>query len=137
MFIEEYIMKSKTSIEDLITFAKKEHLSTEIIRGLYKYKSAYKTYTRPFKKKEYLETTLLIIDGEEIRPTEQEVDAYIEYLKANGSLICDKTVRTIISQYKRGKINITQRPKQAIEEKLESVEQLESNVTQAEKKINP
>ena len=65
-------------------------------RGLYKYIKPYKTFTRPFKKKEYLETTFLIIDGEEIRPTEQEVDACIEYLKANGSLICDKTVRTTI-----------------------------------------
>ena len=152
MTIEEYIMKSKTSIEDLITFAKKEHLSADIIRGLYKYKSSYKTYTRPFKKKEYLETTILIIDGEEIRPTEQEVDACIEYLKANGSLICDKTVRTTISQYKRGEIDITQIPEQAVEEStktqletledeqkglqetLENVEQLENEVAQAEKK---
>ena len=97
-------MKSKTSIEDLRTFAKKEHLSADIIRGWYKYIKPYKTFTRPVKKKEYLETTFLIIDGEEIRPTEQEVDACIEYLKANGSLICDKTVRTTISQYKRGEI---------------------------------
>ena len=150
--IEEYIMKSKTSIEDLITFAKKEHLSADIIRGLYKYIKPYKTFTRPFKKKEYLETTFLIIDGEEIRPTEQEVDACIEYLKENGSLICDKTVRTTISQYKRGEIDITQRPKQAVEEStktqletledeqrglqetLENVEQLENEVAQAEKK---
>ena len=154
MTIEEYIMTSKTSIEELITFAKKEHLSADIIRGLYKYKSSYKTYTRPFKKEEYLETTFLIIDGEEIRPTEQEVDACIEYLKANGSLICDKTVRTTISQYKRGKIDITQRPEQVVEEStktqletledeqrglqetLENVEQLENEVAQAEKKIN-
>lgn len=152
MTIEEYIMTSKTSIEELITFAKKEHLSADIIRGLYKYKSLYKTYTRPFKKEEYLETTFLIIDGEEIRPTEQEVDACIEYLKANGSLICDKTVRTTISQYKRGEIDITQRPEQVVEEStktqletledeqrglqetLENVEQLENKVAQAEKK---
>ena len=154
MTIEEYIMTSKTSIEELITFAKKEHLSADIIRGLYKYKSSYKTYTRPFKKEEYLETTFLIIDGEEIIPTEQEVDACIEYLKANGSLICDKTVRTTISQYKRGEIDITQRQEQAVEEStktqletledeqrglqetLENVEQLENEVAQAEKKIN-
>lgn len=89
---------------------------------------------------------------EEIRPTEQEVDACIEYLKENGSLICDKTVRTTISQYKRGEIDITQRPKQAVEEStktqletledeqrglqetLENVEQLENEVAQAEKK---
>ena len=154
MSIEEYIMKSKTSIEDLIVFSKKEHLPSDVIRGLYKYKNAYKTYTRPFKKKEYLETTILIINGEEIRPTEQEVDSCIEYLKANGTLICDKTVRTTISKYKRGEIDITERHEQDMEEStktqlesleeeqrgleqtLESVEQLESEVEQANKKTH-
>ena len=116
MSIEEYIKKSKTSIEDLIKFAKKEHFSADIIRGLNKQKRAYETYTRPFNKKEYLATTFFIIDGEKIKPTEQEIDTCIEYLKANGSLICDKTVRTTISQYKSGKLDITQRPKQVIEE---------------------
>ena len=152
MTIEEYIMKSKISLEDLIAFAKKEHFSADIVRGLYKYMNTYKTYTRPFKKKEYLENTILIINGEEIRPTEQEVDSCIEYLKENGTIICDKTVRTTISQYKRGKIDIKQRPEQYVEEStktqleileeeqrnleqtLENVEQLESEVTQAENK---
>ena len=152
MTIEEYIMTSKTSIEELITFAKKEHLSADIIRGLYKYKSSYKTYTRPFKKEEYLETTFLIINGEQIRPTEQEVDACIEYLKANGSLVCYKTVSDTVRKYLKGEIDITQRPEQAVEEStktqletledeqkvlqetLENVEQLENEVAQAEKK---
>ena len=151
MTIEEYIVKSKTSIEDLITFAKKEHLSADIIRGLYRYIKPYKTYTRPFSKQEYLSSTTLIINDKEVKPTEQDVDMCIEYLKAHGSLVCDKTVRDTIRMYLKGEIDITQRSEvieedartqlETLEEEqkdlqacLERVEQLESEVVQAEKK---
>lgn len=151
MTIEEYIMKSKTSIEDLITFAKKQHLQTDIIRGLYRYIKPYKTYKKPFSKREYLSSTILIINDKEVKPTEQDVDMCIEYLKANGSLICDKTVRYTIRMYLNGEIDITKRSNvieedsrtqlETLEEeqkdlqaRLERVEQLESEVVQAEKK---
>ena len=151
MTIEEYIMKSKMSIEELIAFAKKDHLPDDIIRGLYRYIKPYKAYTRPFNKQNYLSTTILIIDDKEVKPTEQDVDMCIEYLKANGSLICDKTVRDTIRMYLKGEIDITQR-NEVIEEDtrtqleiledeqkdlqahLERVQQLESEVVQAEKK---
>lgn len=151
MTIEEYIVKSKTSIEDLITFAKKEHLSADIIRGLYRYIKPYKTYTRPFSKQEYLSSTTLIINDKEVKPTEQDVDMCIQYLKAHGSLVCDKTVRDTIRMYLKGEIDITQRSEvieedartqlETLEEEqkdlqacLERVEQLESEVVQAKKK---
>lgn len=84
MTIEEYIMKSKMSIEELIEFAKKDNLSADVIRGLRRFIKPYQVYTRPFSKKEYLFSTTLIIDEKEVKPTEQDVDMSIEYLKANG-----------------------------------------------------
>ena len=121
MTIEEYVMKSKTSIEDLITFAKKEKLSSDIVKGLYKYRGAYKVYTVPFNKNEYLSSTILEINGEEVKPTEQDVDKCIEYLKANDSLVCNKTIRSTVLKYKRGEIDILE-----IGEKKENIESKES-----------
>ena len=152
MSIEEYIMKSKTSIEDLIVFAKKEHLPFDIIRGLYRFVRPYKTYTKPFNKKEYLSSTIIIINDKEVKPTEQDVDMCIDYLKENGFLICAKTVSDTVRKHLRGEIDITRRTEQAVQENtktqleileeeqaglektLESVEQLETEVTQAENK---
>lgn len=121
MTIEEYVMKSKTSIEDLISFAKKEKLSSDIVKGLYKYRGAYKVYTVPFNKNEYLSSTILEINGEEVKPTEQDVDKCIEYLKANDSLVCNKTIRSTVLKYKRGEIDISE-----IGEKKENIESKES-----------
>ena len=149
--IEEYIMHSKTSLEDLILFAVKEHFPPDVIRELSKYKEEYKIYSKPFIKSQYLKTNSFIINGEMVKPTEQDVDVCIEYLKANGTLICDKNVRDTISKYKRGQLDITQRPGQVEEEStmtqleileeeqkelqstLEKVEILEEEVEQAEK----
>ena len=150
MTIEEYIMKSKMSIEDLIIFAKKQHLSTDIIRGLYRYIKPYNTYTRQFNKREYLNSTMLIIENKEVKPSEYDVDMCIEYLKGNGILVCDKTVRDTVRGYLRGEIDITQRSEvieedsrtqlEILEEEqkdlqthLKRVQQLESEVIQAKK----
>ena len=131
MTIEEYIMKSKTSIDDLITFAKKKGLSADVIRALYKYKKTYNAYKKPFSKKEYLNSTIFLIDGKEVRPTEQDVDMCIDYLKVNGSLICDKTVSETISKYKRGEVDITIK-----EENLQKqIEENETIIAENEKKI--
>ena len=118
MTIEEYIMKSKTSIEELITFAKKEHLSSDTIRGLYKYKKPYRVYTRPFRKKEYLTSTIIIIDGKEVRPTEQDVDMCIEYLKTNGALLCAKNIEDLVRKHLRGEIDITQKGEETTKQEL-------------------
>lgn len=152
MTMEEYIRTSKLSLDELITFAKNAHLSPDVIRKLYKCRSTYKIYKTPFKKEEYLKSTSLIIDGKMVKPKAEDVDVCIEYLKANGRLLCYKTVTETISQYKSGKIDITQRPERVInestktqlqsleeeqtqlEQTLERVEQLESKVTQAENK---
>ena len=107
MTIEEYILKSKTSIEDLIKFAKKENMSADIIRKLHRFVQPYKRYTRPFNKKEYLSSTILAIGDKEIKPTEQDVNKCIAYLKGQGLLICDKTVRTTIISYLKGELDIT------------------------------
>lgn len=109
MTIEEYIMKSKMSIEDLIALAKKSSLSPDVIRSLYKFKRPYKTYTRPFNKKEYISSTTLIINGKEVKPTEQDVDMCIEYLKSKGSLICAKNVEDTVRKYLKGETKIVQK----------------------------
>ncbi len=105
--LEDYIKKSKTSIEELIAFAKKQHMSADIIRKLYSYKNPYKLYKKPFNKTEYLKTTILTINGEEVRPTEEDVDRCIKYLKTIGSLICNKTVCDTVRKFKNGEIDIT------------------------------
>lgn len=105
--LEDYVKSSKTSIEELIEFAKKEKMSADVIRGLYKYKKPYAIYKKPFSKKQYLEGTILLIDGQEVRPTETDVDKCVEFLKANDSLICDKTVRDTVRKYLRGEIDFT------------------------------
>ncbi len=107
MTLEEYVMKSTTSIEDLITFAKKQHLPAEIVKELYKYKEEYRAYTTPFKKKAYLASTILVINGKEVKPTEQDVETCIRYLKENSALICNKTVKDTIRKYLKGELKIT------------------------------
>lgn len=118
MAIEEYIMKSKMSIEELIEFAKKDNLSADVIRGLRRFIKPYQIYTRPFIKKEYLSSTTLIIDEKPVKPTEQDVDMCIQYLKVNGSLVCDKTVRDTVRRYLRGEIDITQKSEEATKQEL-------------------
>ena len=108
MTIEEYIKKSKMSIEGLIEFAKTAKMDANVVRGLRQYIKPYKIYTTPFSKEDYLKHTILIINGKEVRPTEQDVDICIEYLQKNDALICNKTVRETISKYKKGEIDITQ-----------------------------
>ena len=123
--IEEYIMKSKTSISELIKFAKKEHMSPSIIRGLYRYEKQYKALKKPFNKEEYLQTVMIEVDGEYVKPTEKDVDDCVDYLKSNGSLVCEKTVRETISKYKRGELNITERLGQVEEGTKTQLETLE------------
>ena len=110
MTIEEYIKSSKTSIEELIQFAKKNNMGADVVRGLYRYKDLYKTYTTPFRKKEFIKITTYHINGEEIKPTEQDVDKCIEYLKSNDELICHKTVTDLIKKYYKGEVDITLEP---------------------------
>ena len=127
MTIQEYIKKSKTTIDGLIDFAKKEHLGQDVISGLYRYKKPYQKYSKIFNKTEYLADTILLINGKEVRPTEEDVDKCIQYLKAKGSFICDITVRDTIRMYKRGEIDITKIPEIVEEEntmtRLESLDQ--------------
>ena len=118
MSLVDYIKCSKTSIDDLIDFAKKEHMEAEVIRGLHKHKKLYAAYKKTFKKEEYLKSNILIIDGQEVRPSEEDVDKCMDYLKAEGALICDKTVKDTVRGYLRGEIDITIK-EDALEERIE------------------
>lgn len=146
--IEEYIMKSKTSINDLIIFARKEHLSDEIIKGLYKCKKPYEAYSKPFVTEEYLKSHYFVFDGEKVVPTESDVNLCMEYLNANGRLVCYKTVTETLRGYLKGDLDIRQRDGETLEEdtrteletledeqkelqeKLVKVKQLEQEVTE-------
>ena len=121
--IQEYISKSKMSIDDLIVFAKKQNMSAEVIKGLYKYVKPYKLYTKPFSKTQYLAETTLIIDGKEVKPTEQDVDLCIDYMKINEILVCDKNVRDIVRKYIKGEIDITNVEKEQTEPLSELAQQ--------------
>ena len=107
MALEDYVKCSKTSIDDLIVFAKKEKMNADVIRGLYKHKKLYAIYKKPFVKANYLKATTLIINGQEVKPTEEDVDKCVEYLKVNDSLICEKTVKDTVRGYLKGEIDIT------------------------------
>ena len=131
MTLEYYIKCSKTSIDDLIDFAKKQHMDADVIRGLYKYKKPYTLYKKPFSKKQYLESTILLIDGQEVKPTEEDVDKCVGYLTAIGSLVCDKTVRDTVRKYLKGEIDITLKT----EELQEQIEENKSTIAENEEEI--
>ena len=132
MTLEDYIKCSKISIDDLIDFAKKEHMNADVVRGLYKYKKPYAIYKKTFSKKQYLESTILIISGQEVRPTEEDVDNCITYLKSKGSLICDKTVRDAVRGYLKGEIDITIKE----EDLEEQIEENKETIFENEQKIS-
>lgn len=127
MTLEDYVKCSKTSIDDLIIFAKKENMEADVIRGLYKYVKPYKSYKTPFAKTDYLKSTILIINGQEVKPTEEDVDKCVEYLKASGSLICDKTVRNTVRGYLKGEIDITIKEEDLEEQTAENKEIISEN----------
>ena len=131
MTLEDYIKCSKTSIDDLINFAKKEHMDADVIRGLYKYKKPYALYKKPFSKKQYLESTILLIDGQEVKPTEEDVDKCVEYLTAMGSLVCDKIVKDTVRKYLKGEIDITLKTA----ELQEQIEENKSTIAKNEEEI--
>ena len=131
MSLEDYVKSSKTSIEELIKFAKKENMSVDIIRGLQKYKKSYAIYKKPFSKKNYLESTILLIDGQEVKPTEEDVDKCVGYLKAKDSLICDKTVKDTVRKYLRGEIEVSIKD----EEQHENYKESKTNITEYKSEI--
>ncbi len=127
----EYIMTSKTTIDELIDFAKKQKMSPDIIRGLNKQKPRYVAFKRPFKKEEYLAQTTLMIDGEYIKPTEKDVDMCLAYLKSNGYYICNKTVKDTIRGFLKGEIDITidtEKVKEQIKENAEIIAENEEQI---------
>ena len=123
-------MSSKTSIEDLIAFAKKERLSAEIVRNLYKYKQPYIKYSKPFNKKQYLETTILIVNGKAVRPTEADVAVCIKYLRDNDTLICRVTVESTVRKYLRGELEISPETKKVTNNQTKSDEEIDELIKQ-------
>ena len=78
---------------------------------------------------------IILVDGKEVRPTEEDVDKCIKYLKVNHRLLCDKTIRDTVREYLKGNINIDQTELERLEkeqkelrETLEKTEELENQV---------
>ena len=81
--------------------------------------------------KQYLESTTLLINGQEVKPTEEDVDKCVGYLTAMGSLVCDKTVRDTVRKYLKGEIDINLKT----EELQEQIEENESTIAENEEEI--
>lgn len=107
MSMEDYIKNSTTSLDDLIVFARRMKMDAEIIKGLNRKAAEYRKLLRPFNLKNYLERTILIIDDEQIRPTEDDVKRAMKYLRENNRLICASTVEETVRSLLRGEIDIT------------------------------
>lgn len=109
MTLEEYALKSKYSIDELIMFAKRQNMDVNIVKKLYKFKKPYEAYKKPFNKEKYLKSTIVIVNGKEVRPTEQDVNESLKFLNENGAWFCDKTVKDTIRKYLRGELNIKEK----------------------------
>ena len=107
MSVLEYMQCSKNSLEDLIDFAKKQNMDHEIIVGLYGKEREFIQYKKSFDRKKYLENVEIIVRGEIVKPTEDDVDKCIAYMQAYGKYICDKTVRTTVKDYLKGVLDIS------------------------------
>ena len=130
--MEEYVMRANSSIEELIVFAKKQKMPSSTVKALYKYNEKYKVYKKPFDKKQYLNSISLMVNGEVVKPTEEDVDICVDFLKERGSLVCDRTVRDTILKYKRGEIVIPNtKENETIED--EKQEEKENNSEEKEK----
>ena len=85
-------------------------------------------YSKNKIKKDYLNSTILMIEGKEVRPTEEDVDKCIAYLTALGSWICDKTVRDTVRSYKRGELNIEESLRNAILDEQIEIKSQETDI---------
>ena len=100
--IQEYIKKSTVSIDELISFANRIGMSADVVKGLHRQKALYKMYIKPFSKKKYLDSTIILVNEKPIKPTEQEVDKCIEFLKSKKEII---SILKLQEDYKKGKVS--------------------------------
>jgi len=139
MTIEEFILTSKeeTTLDTLIELAKRNRMSAEIIRGLYRKKGEYRQKKFKFYKWKYLRETTLIIDGKRVKPTEEDVDKCIEMLKERGhKLLYSKLVTDAIYEYVRLKIkNEPETAKTQIQEKEDMYQRLKAENEEIKDKI--
>ena len=122
MSVDEFIIQSKktTTLEVLIDFAKKQRMDASVIRALCSKRAEYAKKTKGFNPKKYLKSTVFVIDGKEIRPTEEDVRVCIEKLKEGHQLVYNDLVIKTIREY--------------IIEKNSSGSEQEENKTELQKK---
>jgi hypothetical protein len=106
MSVEEYFMKSKMSMAELIVFARKEKMSSDVIRKLSKLNAEYTKLVKPFDKKKYLSGTQILVGDTPVTPTSEDVDKCIKYLTNNGRPVRNSTVCETVRMYLRGEIDV-------------------------------
>ena len=109
------------TMPQLLKFAANEGIDRDTCIMLDTYRDEFERYKVPFAKEEYLKTTTLIIGGQEIRPTKDDVDKCIEYLKSIKELVCNVTVRRTIIEYKNGRLDVSKRTRSKKEELISSI----------------
>ena len=82
-------------------------MGAAIIRGLTAKKKEYEQYKTPFDKAYYLENVELMVNGQVVKPTEENVDKCLAYMEYKGEWICEKTVRTTVKEYLNGRLDVS------------------------------
>lgn len=110
MSMEQYILSHKTSLDDLIKFARKLKVNGSVIKKLYSLKGEYKALRKPFIREKYVGIVRIMVGNQYVAPTDEDVDGCIQYLRDNGRLVCGKTVKETVRGYLRGEIEIPESP---------------------------
>ena len=89
-----------------------------------------------FIKADYLKSTILIINGQEVRPTEEDVDKCIKFLESTDSLICDKTVEETVRKYLKGELDINIAGDESKEDLISQIIEQQDKIKEQDKEIN-
>ncbi|HCC04166.1 MAG TPA: hypothetical protein DEP51_04850 [Clostridiales bacterium] len=141
MSITDFIQNSKISLDELIQFAKKQKYNTNTIKRITALKKDYERYKKKFDKDSYLRHTILMINGNEVRPSQNDVDRCIRYMELNGLYICDYTARKTINDYLNGRLpevdsmylRTLEEEQQRLSNEIKKINQLENEIPIEEK----
>lgn len=107
--MEDYVRRAKTSFDELLTFARSQQMPAGAIIAFEKRREEYKTVKTPFSRAKFLKESKIMVGDQEVKPTNEDVDKCLEFLKENNVFICDRYVRDTVIGYIRGEIDITRR----------------------------
>ena len=134
--INDFLTTYTYSLEDALRIAKKESEFTkeEIsqLSRMYNYSLFYQT---PFDREAYKECCAVMVDGKKVKPTDQQIDACLEYIRDHEFYECDFTVRTLIAMYLSKKIDMkSENSAKELQDKLEVLEKKKLSLVHRVKK---